>query len=630
MPNRNRTSPKNGFLSHEEFLNRLENVTPVAEGYKAKCPLHDSKSGQNLSVTERDGKTLAHCHAEGCSFEAILKVLQGKLYTRSEVYRGRCFEYRNLAGEVVAVHKHKGAWYQPHGDMWVAKEPNNRPLYNLPDVVATITSGKTVYVLEGEKDVETARGIGIVGTTSGGANTWKPKYGEMLGGADVAVLPDNDPPGAKYADAVVASTLGTARSVKVFQLSTLSPNLPKGGDLTDYLESGGSKERLLEAIEGAEPLDPANPTYSANPTNSTYSANSKPVSVADLMGQELPDISWIVDDVLPEGVSLLAGKPKKGKSWMALQLCIAVATSGKAFGCKRAAGGTSLYLALEDNNRRMQRRLRKILQAESAPKQMFFTTQWPKLDDGGAEMLDEWLTDNPNTKLVVIDTLAKVRKPARGQAVYQEDYGVLEAMLPIAAAHQVAILVVHHLRQMPGADPQDEISGSSGLTGGVDGWMILRRTPGSKGPTLLVDGRDIEQEQEYALEWVPDTATWKIVGSAEEVHVSQERRDILKVLSRAPEPMTPKEVSNVLPGAKYDNVKYLMWAMLGDGQLLKDDKGKYRPVSELVDTTNPTNLPPPDTYAENEDPVSGVSGVSGVSDNLPDGNADDYITEGVL
>ena len=77
-------------------------------------------------------------------------------------------------------------------------------------------------------------------------------------------------------------------------------------------------------------------------------------------------------------------------------------------------------------------------------------------------------------------------------------------------------------------------------------------------------------------------------------------------------------------------MKYLMWAMLGDGQLLKDDKGKYRPVSELVDTTNPTNPPPPDTYAENEDPVSGVSGVSDVSDNLPNGNADDYITEGVL
>lgn len=158
---------------------------------------------------------------------------------------------------------------------------------------------------------------------------------------------------------------------------------------------------------------------------------------------------------------------------------------------------------------------------------------------------------------------------------------------------------------MAASDPMDEISSSTGLTAGVDGFLILRRTPGSKGPTLYVDGRDIEEPTEYALQWNLNTATWTIEGDAEEIHLSKERADILLTLNRSAEPMTPKEVPDVMPGAKYNNVKYLMWSMLGDGQLLKDSKGRYS-------TANPTNPRKADTYAENGSRVSGVSGVGGV------------------
>jgi hypothetical protein len=142
----------------------------------------------------------------------------------------------------------------------------------------------------------------------------------------------------------------------------------------------------------------------------------------------------------------------------------------------------------------------------------------------------------------------------------------------------------------------------------VDGFLILRRTPGSKGPTLYVDGRDIEEPTEYALMWNLNTATWTIEGEAEEVHISKERADILLMLNRNPGPMTPKEVSDVMPGAKYNNVKYLMWSMLGDGQLLKDDKGKYSPANPTNPAANPRKG---DTYRVADDSVSGVSGVSG-------------------
>jgi hypothetical protein len=350
-----------------------------------------------------------------------------------------------------------------------------------------------------------------------------------------------------------------------------------------------------------------NLTNSTNPTNSTNSTNREPMTAEKLLGMEMHPVRWIVPDILPEGLTLLVGKPKKGKSWMAMGLAEAVAAGGVAFGTRRVEKGNALYLALEDNTRRLQKRLKKVLAGRSAPSGMYIETVWPRLEEGGATALDEWLTKHPEARLVVIDTLAKIRKPARGKNVYHEDYSALESLLPMAAKHGVAIVVIHHLRKGEAADPQDEISGSTGLAGGVDGFLILRRVPGSKGPTLYVDGRDIEEPAEYALHWNFNTATWTIEGTAEEVHLSRERQDILLVLNRTVEPMAPKEVADLLPGAKHNNVKYLMWQMAQDEQLVKVGTGKYKPANR---TNPPTNRQTPHRNAENSPSVSGVSAVS--------------------
>lgn len=333
------------------------------------------------------------------------------------------------------------------------------------------------------------------------------------------------------------------------------------------------------------------PPMSFNTSGKANSPNSPnrsgTISAVELLSMKYPPTQWVIPDILPEGVTLLVGKPKKGKSWMALDMCEAIASGGLVFGIKEVESGESLYLALEDNRRRLQKRLKKVLDGRPAPERMHVHVEWPKLADGGTQLLDEWLTEHPETRLVVIDTLTKVRNPARGQNIYTEDYAALETLLPIAAAHSVAIVVVYHLRKAAATDPLDEISSSTGLTAGVDGFMILRRTPGSKGPTLYVDGRDIEEPTEYALHWNLNTATWTIEGTAEEVHVSKERADILLVLNRSEEPMTPKEVWEELPGTKRNNVRYLMSMMLRDGQLIKEAGSRYSPA----DPTNPRREP---------------------------------------
>ena len=438
------------------------------------------------------------------------------------------------------------------------------------------------------------------------------KFADLFDAGDTGAYDDDD----SRADLALLSMLAFFTQTedqldRLFSRSALY-RPEKWGRRSDYRRRTINKALASLTQTYTPPKERSNPTNSANPTNRT-----QPMTAAELMGMTFEPTRWVIPDVLPEGLSLLVGKPKKGKSWMALGMSEAVACGGVAFGTRRVEQGDTLYLALEDNRKRLQKRLKKILNGAPAPERMHLHIEWPRLDEGGAELLDEWLTEHPGARLVVIDTLAKIRQPARGSNVYAEDYAALEKLLPLASKHGVAIIVVHHLRKMAASDPVDEISSSTGLTAGVDGFLILRRTPGSKGPTLYVDGRDIEEPTEYALHWNLNTATWTIEGDAEEIHLSKERADILLTLNRSTEPMTPKEVSDVTAGAKYNNIKYLMWSMLGDGQLLKDSKGRYSPANPTNPSTNPTNPTKADTYAESGERVSGVRGVSEHDPNKP-------------
>src|SRR4051812_23677148 len=334
-----------------------------------------------------------------------------------------------------------------------------RVLYRLPELLKA-DKDAVVYLCEGEKDADRLRDEGLTATTNAmGAKKWLEEYTETLAGQHVVVLEDNDKDGREHVELVARSLSGKAASVKVLKL----PGLPGKGDAFDWFAHGGTVQEL-------ERLAAVASEWTASPGGIAGT-----ISAVELMAMEFKPTRFVIPDILPEGLSLLVGKPKKGKSWMSLGMCEAVATGGKAFGIKNCGQGDALYLALEDHPKRLQKRLRKVLDGRSAPERMYFHTQWPRLGEGGAEALDEWLCSHPETRLVVIDTLAKIRKPAHGQNIYTEDYAALEELMPLAAEHSINISVVHHLRKMAAADPMDEISSSTGLTAGVDGFMILRR-----------------------------------------------------------------------------------------------------------------------------------------------------------
>jgi hypothetical protein len=321
----------------------------------------------------------------------------------------------------------------------------------------------------------------------------------------------------------------------------------------------------------------------------------------DLMALELPPVRWAVPGIVPEGVTLLAGKPKLGKSWLALALAVAIASGGVALGTKRVEQGEALYLGLEDNRRRLQGRLGKLLAGESAPEGLHIATAWPRVDEGGEEALGGWLEEHPEARLVVVDVLKRVRpRPSRHQSVYDADYESLEALHGLAGRHNVAMLCVHHLRKAGADDPMDEISGSTGLSGAADGVLLLKRDRGRGDAYLRVDGRDIEEPAELALTWDPNTAGWTLAGDAEQYRLSQTRAEVIEVLEEAGEPMTPTEVADAL-GKSFNTIKQRLWHMSKEGQVLASD-GRYS-LPKDHNPRNPRNRNP-------EEPVTRVTPVT--------------------
>ncbi len=298
-----------------------------------------------------------------------------------------------------------------------------------------------------------------------------------------------------------------------------------------------------------------------------------------LLREEFPPIRWVVPGILPEGVTILAGKPKLGKSWLAMDLCLGVAFGGAVLGTKRVEGGPCLYLALEDSPRRLQRRLRSLMAGgsesggEDAPEGFEFATAWPRVGEGCEERLRAWLEAHPRARLVVIDTLKKIRPKADvRKGVYDADYEALEPLLPLAAEFGVAVVVVHHTRKTPGADPLEEVSGSFGLSGGVDGVLVMRRERGSRDAALHVTGRDVEEEAELALRWDAPLVRWTLLGDAEEHRRSEERKQILAKLGEVGEPMSATDVAVEIE-KKVDGVRKLIRKMVRDGELAKVGEG---------------------------------------------------------
>ncbi|WP_395661672.1 AAA family ATPase [Aestuariivirga sp.] len=299
-------------------------------------------------------------------------------------------------------------------------------------------------------------------------------------------------------------------------------------------------------------------------------------SAKELGAMQFPPIKWIVPDVLPEGATILAGKPKLGKSWMALDIALAVARGNYCLGDRLCPQGDVLYLALEDNRRRLQSRIDRVSVAGSAepfPERLDFATEWPRCDAGGVEAIRAWAASRPDPRLVVIDVLAMF-KPTRGnqETGYEHDYSAVKAVQELAGDLGLGVLIVHHVRKGIGeSDPFEKVSGTLGLTGAADTALILDRD--GNGISLYGRGRDIS-EFEKAIAFSKDACRWTLQGDASEVRRTDERGTILDILLEATEPLSPKDIA-VASGMARNSVDQLLYKMGKSGEALKAERGRY-------------------------------------------------------
>ena len=438
-------------------------------------------------------------------------------------------------------------------------------LYQQQELKKAIDKGNAIFLVEGESDSDTLRSFGLTAITnpSGSSEKWQIADTPLVNAKEIILLWDNDDPGIKRKTMLAEQLREIGIPFRVIDL----PNSVEGGDITDWLRDHTFDE-FIEIWENSDLV--------------TFQFDWHTASDIDRL--DLAPIRYIVKGLVPEGLALFAGKPKMGKSVFALQMALAVASSGMLASCWRCEQRDVLYLDLEGNVRRSQRRLND-LEPDEKPDNLFIAYEWPRIGEGAREKLDRAIKAKPNIGLIIIDVLERIRPARNGHGnAYAEDYRALESLQDwVKAKPGIAVLVVHHQRKMAGDDSvYDSISGTLGLSGAADTLLILERKNigGIWQSTFHGIGRDNDENVEVAANLARPFG-WAIQGDIADVAMSKARQDVLSVLRDCGTPagMTPGELARAT-GMDRQRLYILLRRMGADGQVegLRQSRGgiKYR------------------------------------------------------
>ncbi len=230
--------------------------------------------------------------------------------------------------------------------------------------------------------------------------------------------------------------------------------------ITDFCKDDKSLDDYLEEMqkEFLQQLDPS---------------HLKTISMRELYDTVYQSKPPLIDSLLYPGTYIFAGAPKLGKSFLMAQLAYHIST-GMPLWNYDVRKGTVLYLALEDDYHRLQERLYRMFGTESADN-LYFSVSAGQLGNGLDEQLSKFMTEHPDTKLIIIDTLQKVREMGGDNYSYANDYEIITRLKKFADSYGICLLLVHHTRKQNSDDKFDIISGTNGLLGAADGGFILRK-----------------------------------------------------------------------------------------------------------------------------------------------------------
>ncbi len=529
----------------ERVLGRLRGVRKALKGWVACCPAHHDRTPSLSIGLGKDGQVVVHCFA-GCPFASIVQALgvqasdlfpvdpaaspRQKETTRPilslldlaqakklpwkflcnlgimEVARGLRIPYYTLDGTPAPRYRIRTASIAKEGSWW-NKGPGEIVPYGLERLEEARQAGFLVLV-EGESDCWTLWYHHFPALGLPGAEMASKLQMEYLTGIErLFLVREPEAAGAGFVEDI-ASLLtawdwrGTA--------SVVSLSDAKDPNELHQRDWKGFKAAFQHALDQAQPLYHRE-TVPSQPESVAVPSFSGLMTLEGLLAEPYTQAHWTIPDLLPEGLLLLGGKPKQGKSWLALALALTIAAGESILDSSQAHQGAVLFLGLEDTERRLQARSRQLLSTFSTvPSGIEFATQWPRLDEGGLAHLETYIQAHPQLRCIVIDTWAKVAPPMKGHSQYAGDYATLSRLKQLADASHLSLLLIHHLRKTQAQDVLDEMMGSTAMIGAVDAILILKRERGEGQATLFVTGRDIEHEREIPICFDATTGWWHL------------------------------------------------------------------------------------------------------------------------
>ena len=234
-----------------------------------------------------------------------------------------------------------------------------------------------------------------------------------------------------------------------------------------------------------------------------------------LMATHFDPLEYTIEKLLPQGIFILAGSGKIGKSWLALDICLSIATGIDFWGYK-TIGTETLYLALEDNYRRLQSRMLEVVEeTETDFEKVNFAIASRGISNGLIEQVNQFMAVFPKTKLIVIDTLEHIRNTKTETSMYSHDYNDIQTIRAITEVHNVTVLLIHHTRKMFDPDPLNTLTGSTGLVGAVDGvWILEKEKRTENKGKLTIINRDTEGYC-FKVECDKENFKWNNLGDYE-------------------------------------------------------------------------------------------------------------------
>lgn len=491
------------FVAKIKGIEPIEAARELAERYHIE--IEGKKTGKPATITEYLKRCIAdigktdYFEKRGLNKTTIRKFCLGyDAYHNSAVipYSSKLTYYqtRSIDGKAFYKPKTEDAGAEPVFNCNALKLRTKEPIF----VVESPICAMSVYQSGGNA-------IATCGTSG-----WKKVVDEVkkkkpLGGFILCF--DNDEPGRKASGSMYAELNALGVQVVEFNIA---------GDCKDPNELLTTNCKQLEENVAAAKLW----------LRKQYATSKDSFTASELQDEDVAPPTWIVDKMLPTGLALLCAPSKLGKSWMMLQLCIAVA-DGKEFLGFDTRKCECLYYALEDSKARLKDRMQKMLKGKRAPGGVHFALDADPIDHGFMEKVVEEIKTYPNIKLVIIDTLQKVRgKPSSKESMYSIDYREMGELKRFADKNRIAMLFVHHLRKMADeSDVYNMISGSTALMGAADTvFVISKKKRTDDDATMSMTGRDIEQSS-IVVQFNKYDYLWEVRGTAEEVEAKKERQE---------------------------------------------------------------------------------------------------------